>query len=99
MSHDKLEELRLLRRTQKRKSVTTDGGLEGMDSAFIQVCAVTAVLEFVISEATFPPGCSDRDGFPHEDLETFCICKITAAYLWHHCISLRDCGMVSRLEK
>lgn len=41
LSHDKLEELRLLRRTQKRKSVTTDGGLEGMDSAFIQVCIST----------------------------------------------------------
>jgi hypothetical protein len=37
LSHDKLEELRLLRRTQKRKSITVDGGLEGMDSAFIQV--------------------------------------------------------------
>ena len=37
LSHDKLEELRLLRRTQKRKSITVDGGLEGMDSTFIQV--------------------------------------------------------------
>ena len=37
LSHDKLEELRLLRRTQKRKSVSTDGALEGMDPTFIQV--------------------------------------------------------------
>jgi hypothetical protein len=37
LSHDKLAELRLLRRTQKRKSVITDGGLEGMDTTFIQM--------------------------------------------------------------
>jgi parafibromin len=37
LSHDKLAELRLLRRTQKRKSVITDGGLEGMDATFIQM--------------------------------------------------------------
>lgn len=37
LSHDKLEELRLLRRTQKRKSVVTDGGFEGIDATFIQV--------------------------------------------------------------
>ena len=37
VSSDKLEELRMLRRTQKRKSVAVDGGLEGLDPAYIQM--------------------------------------------------------------
>jgi hypothetical protein len=36
LSHEKLEELRALRRQQKRKSVVSEGGLEGLDPAFIQ---------------------------------------------------------------
>jgi hypothetical protein len=37
LSVDRIEELKLLRRTQKRKAVTVEGGGDSFDVAFLQV--------------------------------------------------------------